>query len=300
MANESPQNNFVLPETNVVPTRRCDSYDPVPMMKVFQYEGGNYELYLEVKYRVDWFLHWCKENGVVGKIIESKVDFLPEVKMLLTTCSIYIDDKLAAESTAGFQISDKPEETNIAVQTAFTRAKGRALADLGFGTVNGNSGENGDNLPPDSGIPIPLVSPTNNPLMLMSNPFTSAPSTAEGNQPEAGTTAGPSPSSEKAAAIENGAKKGNPPTMPSANQKGANPPPDSPVSPSGIPKTVEEAKAFICPIGKENTRGKTLGHIYVTEPDMVKFYASEKFASGTNGARHPGLVAAAKLIVANE
>lgn len=281
MANESMQ-NFALPETNVVPTRQCDSYDPAPMMKVFRYEDGNCELYLEVKYRVDWFLHWCKENGVEGKIIESKIDFLPDVKMLLATCSVYMDEKLAAESTTGVQITENPADTNIAVQTAFTRAKGRALADLGFGTVNGNTGENGDNLPPDSGIPLPLVTNQTNPLFvgMLSNVSTpTPPPAAKDEQTREQNATGP---------VHKAAPAPGADTLPTA--------PAADNGESDIPQTVEEAKAFICPIGKETT-GKSLGHIMATAPNMIRFYAGPNFNGGT---RHPGLVAAAKLLVANE
>lgn len=281
---ENSQAN-VMP--NVVPVRQCSSYNPAPFMREFQYDNGSRELYLEVKYRVDWFLHWCKENGVEGRIIESNIQYLPEIRMFLATCDVYINDILCAQSTAGRVIPESIPDANVTIQTAFTIAKGRALGNLGFGTVNGNTSEDGDMFPPDSGIPLPAVTAETNPLVVPdSEPVPT--DTASTSHSE------PAPK-----------RRGRPPkaqTPPPAPEDNPTTPEPASAVPIGmvnglaekIPTTLDEAKAYICPVGI--SAGRSMGELEVTDPGKVDFYAGPKYIGA---AKHPALVAAAQLIVAN-
>lgn len=264
----------------VVPTRICDSYDPSPFMKEFVYDDGSKQLYLEVKYRVDWFLHWCKENGVVGRIEESQLDFIPEIRMVLCTCTIYMDGLAVASSKAGRMITDDPKDANVAVQTAFTAAKGRALSNLGFGTVNGNTSENGLPFPPESGIPLPPVTPETNPLVT----DTTTPPAQERKRRMRKEPDSAASTQEMQAAPESSPSEPVPTPPTASTLMNA----DS----TKIPETLEEARAFICPIGVG--RNKTMGEIELIDPDKVTFYGSDQFNSR---AKHPGLVAAAQLII---
>lgn len=296
MTNNARKEATTAPQAPI-PTRFCENYNPAPFMREFAYDNGNRELYLEVKYRVDWFLHWCKENGVEGMIDEGEVTFLPDANLVLATCVVYIDDKVAARGTAGRALPPSDfQAANIAVQTACTCAKGRALANLGFGTVNGNSSENGEPFPPDAGLPLASAETTQNPLEV-GEPglsFTPAPAPAKRGRPRKADKIQPLVESPKIQLQP--AELTDKPKEPIAQAPGSPVvPAPKPVNRDKIPTTLEEAKAYICPIGLN--KGQPMGQVWVTDPNKIRFYGSEKF---TSRDRYPALIAAVKLILENQ
>ena len=245
--------------------RQC-SFDPAKHMSSYQYkEGSPFELYLDVKYRVLWFNIYCAENELVGVIDDSDAVFDPIAKMVIAKASIFINDKLVAKSMSSkpydpnkpFDPND-PATSTVAFQTAATQAKGRALANAGFGTVNGQL-EDGDPIPCDAGIKHDgsVVYNPRNPMYVK---------VSDGPAAETGevTQASGKDAQPKGAA---GSPKELTPTM-----------------------TLAEAKAIQLPFGQY--LGKTMGELLVLDKSLVAYYASDKFSN----EKFPQLKVAATLI----
>ena len=242
--------------------RKCENYDPNPFMSLYEYPEGSRTKYLEVRYRVDWFLHWCQENGKEAMFDESEYAIHPELGLVVATCAVYLDGELAAKSTAGREYTDDerfPEKSvGNAIQTAFTFAKGRALANLGFGTINGLKAENGEIAPPDAGNKIVDDIDDDNPFADIEKP-----DTVEGEkaakpdvQPVASTEAHP-PVSEAQAKKE---------TKASAEKAKKEQP---------IPTTLEEAQNIVFSFGKN--KGRRVGEVWVTDPGNIRWLLSDAF-----------------------
>ena len=93
--------------------------------------------YLLVMWRVEWFNTYCAEHGITGMIDDSEIQLVGTSPALFwqATAKVYMDGQLVAQSTAATPVvgSDGMIDSS-ACQTAGTYAKGRALANLGFGT----------------------------------------------------------------------------------------------------------------------------------------------------------------------
>ena len=135
--------------------RQC-SYDPAPDRILVNYgQGGQDELYLEVKFRMLWFLTWCKENGFNGFIDESEYEVIPSMGMVIAKAKVYVDGNLIGAAAASAVTNGDYAHNEKLIQTAATSAKGRALADAGFGTISsGLPSESGEIVPVDAGIKI--------------------------------------------------------------------------------------------------------------------------------------------------
>lgn len=127
-------------------TRKC-SYDPTKHLVQTMGAHGP-EMYLPGKARVEWFNTWCEEKGVFGVIDDSEYKFYPEVPVpgcpvfFTATCTIYMDDKVAAKSQAGAPINfvSMPDYYN-GMKTLATVAKKRALENCGFCGWGSNADE---------------------------------------------------------------------------------------------------------------------------------------------------------------
>lgn len=141
-------------ENEIKNLRQC-GFDPMASMITITYEEQNKnELYLEVKSRQQWFLQYCEENSIDGVIDDSDICYIPEAAMWVATASVFMNGALAGKSSAGVSATD-PAKAHIAVQTACTFAKGRALAACGFNTFGASyTPEDGDAFPCDGGIVI--------------------------------------------------------------------------------------------------------------------------------------------------
>lgn len=144
-----------MAETRIV--RNC-TYNPTESMINLNYVIDGQEItekYLEVKYRVQWFNEYLSENNLDGFIDDSEVTYLPDAHMLKAVATVYIDGKIVGKSAAGMNYDASDPNRNItAVQTVCTQAKGRALANAGFGTINCAVEAGSDAIPCDAGIPI--------------------------------------------------------------------------------------------------------------------------------------------------
>lgn len=256
--------------------RACKEYDPTPMMRPYEYANGKQELYLEVKYRVDWFLHYCQEKGILGTLKESITQLDVEHNLVMGACTVYMDGQEVAYAEAARSLTvDKFGNTaadliNTSAQTCCTIAKGRALANLGFGTVNGNQSEDGEELPPESGVPLqggtvpPLQQPLTGASTLLGLTGAAERTSAEEKKPAASNAGNSAPSNRKSV----------PSSVP-------------------LPKTLAEAMAVKVPVGLY--KGKTLGEAYALDQTFVERITSDRFAGRD---RHPALVAGAKIILA--
>lgn len=256
-----------MQEKNSQTTIRACSYKPEEDLILLTYEeNGREELYLEVKYRVKWFHQYCLENNLSGFIDDSEVLYIPEAQMFLATASVYIDNTLVGKSSAGVPYSaNNPNASKVAIQTAATCAKGRALANAGFGTIN-CAMEEGDRFPCDSGIKITTDNIVSNPENPMEVTFL-APVDGKANDPVSNRQ----PSDTK-----------------------AKPEPVSPQNKTeeapAVSMTLEEAKAYMIPIGTH--KGKSLGEVLAIDPGIIKFYAGDRFQN----AKLPQLKVAAQII----
>ena len=140
----------VLPDVKQV--RECRGFNPLDHLTLISFRDESApHIYLEVVWRVQWFHSWVNENGKKGRIEED-----PCVQIgnyIQTAARVYIDNELAGSGVGGILITDS--NTPYAIQQAATIAKGRALANAGFGGVFSAAltSESGATAPPcDSGV----------------------------------------------------------------------------------------------------------------------------------------------------
>lgn len=133
--------------------RKC-SYDPMQDLIDVTYDNDKHSAYLQVPHRLIWFATYCAEKGFTGFVDDGDVKYIPELALIQATASVFINGTMVGRSSAGCAITAGDYESiNNAIQTAATRAKGRALANAGFGTPptmeGGNPAEDGNNYPCD-------------------------------------------------------------------------------------------------------------------------------------------------------
>jgi len=302
--------------------REVEGYDPSQnLIKLRDYQGRE-SLYLEVKHRKDWFLRWCYANGKIGMLDDSEIVYNPISKMVEGKATVYIDGQIMARSAASKPYD--PENMSNFSRTVFqdvgTIAIGRALANAGFGTVNCCL-EDGDTLttladapvappssvsspsaPSASSVASPATKPApqqanpeNHPLMQLlrqpqqpsatnqnANTRTVSPTPNAGGTAEKQTKEDPADSSSQTA-LKTASTTAR--TTPGFKKN-----PDIP-----LPKTVEEAKQAIMPIG--SFRGKTLGEMLVQNVNQIAYYAgrygNRKFANPA----YPNLMKACQMIL---
>lgn len=150
--------------------REC-GYDPSGDLMEAQYskDGKSNDVYLPTKDRLYWFVMYCIKNNIKYSIDESQYELIPGIGggFLVATAGITMGDQVF-RSTAGITLMkddgtescrEAREYNRYALQTVETMAKGRCLANAGFGTgMTGKVFEDGEAVPPDSGIPGPRSS----------------------------------------------------------------------------------------------------------------------------------------------
>ena len=111
--------------------RQC-SFDPTSRLIDITQTDGTIAKYLMVQDRVLWFHKYCEENGLFGTIDDSNIEFIEGIKMFKATCLVIIDGEIIGKSVGSCILKD---DTEKAIELAATSAKGRALANAGFGTA---------------------------------------------------------------------------------------------------------------------------------------------------------------------
>lgn len=237
--------------------RPC-SYEPLNDMIPISYgENRPEEFYLEVKYRLYWFILYCQENGIPYSIDESGYEFRPETGngLICATVKIRMGDSEFASSASVALMKDNGDESSTsareynshALQTAETIAKGRALANAGFGTVAaGSTDENGELFPADSGVK--LERDPANPLIFRKTVSRSV----ESVQPENG--------------------------------------PDEAFD--AVAVRLVNARNFIVPMGSH--KGEPLYQVMATDPGTVRWWSTDAF---DQAGRYPAFKEAVKTIL---
>ena len=244
--------------------REC-SFRPEDHLIEIAFEGKqekNY--YLEVKWRVVWFHVWCDEHGIGEldrEIKEFPVKLIDGTNLLQAECAVVANGKELGTGIGAVLLAG---DISYAVQQAATIAKGRALANAGFGTVFSTAiaSENGGReIPADGGIgpsDMYVIRDPSNPMIVQT--------VSEPQKDPAGTTkaesASPAPQPEKAPEKE----------------------------PEKKPMTREDALSFKIPIRGQNY-GIPLGEMLAKKPGTVKYYAEEARFAGSE------LQEAAKLVI---
>lgn len=246
--------------------REC-SFRPEDHLIEIAFEGKeekNY--YLEVKWRVVWFQIWCDEHGIREtdrQIKELPVKIIEGTNLLQAECVVMAGGNELGTGVGAVLLAG---DISYAVQQAATIAKGRALANAGFGTVFSTAiaSENGGReIPADGGIgpsDMYVIRDPSNPMLVQT--------VAEAPK-EAPTKAKAEPSA--------------PAPQPKPESKPA-------PEPEKKPMTREEALKFPIPIRGQNF-GVPLGEMFAKKPGTVKYYAEEPRYAGSE------LQEAAKLVV---
>ena len=227
--------------------------------------NGKKALYLEVKWREVWFHIWCDEHQIGEldrEIKEMGATELPGLNYIQCEAKVIVQGKEIGSGFGGFNMN--LADRDYAVQQAHTIAKGRALANAGFGTVfsTGMANENGTReIPADGGISLSdmyVIRDPSNPMIVQT--------VAEPQKEPVGNTkaeaASPAPQSKKAPEQE----------------------------PEKKPMTREDALRFKIPIRGQNF-GIPLGEMLAKKPGTVKYYAEETRFAGSE------LQEAAKLVI---
>ena len=139
--------------TAVESVRKC-SFNPQEYFIKVSWGDIQY-YYLEVKWRLVWLAVYCRENRMSHAVIEEPATLLGD--WIQSECKIFINGELIAKGVGAVK---KTEE--YAIQKAETIAKGRALANAGFGTAfaSGRADESGGpEIPCESGIRVDYFKP---------------------------------------------------------------------------------------------------------------------------------------------
>ena len=218
---------------------------------------------------------------------------------------------------AGSSCASIPYDPNVpsmvdngVVMRVCTQAKGRALANAGFGVVASALEDGRESTPCDSGVKI-TAGPDGKPAVkpLYQSAAQPAPETAKdganaqpAEAPDEEVKRGRGRRSTKKAQAEEAepkpaAKTTDDPVAPAAVETVPAPQPETAqtaqpqAAPSLPPMPVEEALAYVMPMG--GFKGLTLGEVWGKDQKIVRFYASDKFTN----ARYTDLKRAAIAVV---
>jgi len=250
--------------------RKC-SFEPKDHLINLESDPGRKpRLYLTVEWRVYWFQTWCQENGKAYLIEERPVEIVPGTGFIQSCCTVYIDGEAAGHGIGGINLNGS-KGGDYCIQSCATIAKGRALANAGFGSVFSSAldSENGADIPCDGGMgtdffvftPQQLGPASGNPI---TGGFQNPPAAFQPAVPEQ-SQMNPLP-----ALTEQPSRKAT--VIPGTG---------------AAPTTREEALQYIVPM-KGEWFGRPLGEVLAKSPKDVHFYAS---------CRHADLRAAAKLVL---
>ncbi len=216
------------------------------------------DLYLEVKNRLRWFHQYLRDRNTTGYVDDSEVRYDPAAKMLFATARVFIEGVLAGVSSASRPYD--PDEPALYTQQPIARvctaAKGRALANAGFG-ITASALEDGKNTPCDAGIQVVHENGEDQVVPLYQK---TGPAGMESRLPVMPPEETPEPTQTEEL------------TAPAAPAKEA---PES-IGPD-VPGRMgyQAAKALVLPFG--SLKGKTMAEAMNLDPSLVEFYASERF-----------------------
>ena len=221
-------------------------------------DGESY--YLEVKWREFWFQRYCDEQGIQQRSIEElPVTLIAGTSFLQAEAVVKMNGDVIGRGVGGYNIANG--DIAYAVQIASTIAKGRALANAGFGTVfssSRTSESGGAEIPCDSGVRTSeffIRRSPKNPMCVTAN-------------------------QQVLKSEQNEANPGN-----------GSPDDNRPASASAEGMTREDALRFQVTVRGKHY-GEALGDVMGKDPKAVKYYAENTRYAGSE------LQTAAKLILA--
>lgn len=126
--------------TNVIPAiNAVEGFNPADFVRNTVGEEGENDLYLDVKYRLLWFRLHCPNGKIDPELVHL------DEKSAVVCCKVYADKADPADQFIGKAYSQRfPTEERFGdrfLEIAETVAKGRALADAGYGTQFCMNGE---------------------------------------------------------------------------------------------------------------------------------------------------------------
>ena len=311
--------------------RKC-GYDPRPDLMMLADTDGVQTPYLGVKYRVQWFNKYIIEterNARLGNsyIDDSEVWYDEAARLLMARAKVFIDGKVVGSSCASIPYDPNLPSASGIVARVCTQAKGRALANAGFGVAASALEDGRSSVPCDSGIRVtrapdgtaqtkPLYQSA--PQAVNTAPATNSTSAPGTNAPaESAPPPAPAPKrgrGRKKAALEPApqpspaeaspdeacpAVEPNTPAPAQGEPANTTEPTAAPAAPAVDaepalePMPIKEALAFIMPLGAY--KGSTMGEVWGKEQKIIRFYASPKFKN----SRYIDIKRAALAIVAN-
>ena len=293
--------------------RRC-GYDPTGDMIPIKYNemGESEELYLEVKYRVLWFNRYCMDNGIDGLIGKPEIEYHDSMNLVQATVSIYMDGKLVASDAASdVYIPGDNEHNSKIIQRICTAAKGRALANAGFGTISAAvPSEAGEFFPVDAGvacvrdannplvfrkvvsqpaIPVPTIPAPAAPVQTTvqnAAPVNTYPAVPDRCPPEATSTGIPAPAA-------NTQSMHTVPAAPKPARKASQPVPvQQTVKQPSATMTLQEAFNVLVPVGA--FKGRTISQLMAEKPRNAKWFLSDEFSSKD---KYPQFIDALTMVI---
>ena len=254
--------------------RKCSFEPKAHLINLESDPNKKPRLYLTVEWRVYWFQTWCQENDKGYLIEERPVEIVPGTNFIQSCCTVYIDGEAAGHGMGGINLNGS-KGGDYCIQSCATIAKGRALANAGFGSVFSSAldSENGADIPCDGGMGTDFfvfkpqqLGPT------AGNPITGNNQPTPVEDPKAKPEKMQQPSS---------------PIFPPAYMEQPLRKATSIPGTGDAPKTRDEALKFIVPM-KGEWFGHPLGEVLAKSPKDVHFYAT---------CRNADLKAAAKLVL---
>ena len=192
-------------EMTVSKIREVAGFNPAEKMINIISLQGEPQKYLEVKWRIEWFLRYCDEYAIDGCIREEKYAYIEAANTFVATSEILMDGKVVATATASKPYIPGTGSPTI-LQEIFTAATGRALKNLGFGNTSCGV-EEAEDIPCDAGIPT--IDMRENPLFANILPKEPASSATPTKETEKANNAKPLTLEEaKAVVLEIGSHKG--------------------------------------------------------------------------------------------
>ena len=140
--------------TNAIPAiNAVEGFNPADFVRNTVGEEGESDLYLDVKYRLLWFRLHCPNGKIDPELVHL------DEKSAVVCCKVYADKADPADQFIGKAYSQRfPTEERFGdrfLEIAETVAKGRALADAGYGTQFCMNGETLASIIADAPIKMP-------------------------------------------------------------------------------------------------------------------------------------------------
>ena len=161
--------------TNAIPAiNAVEGFNPADFVRNTVGEEGESDLYLDVKYRLLWFRLHCPNGKIDPELVHL------DEKSAVVCCKVYADKADPADQFIGkaysqrFSTEDRFGDRFLEI--AETVAKGRALADAGYGTQFCMNGETLASIIADAPIKMPPDEDAGHPGSVVAS-FTAQPTT---------------------------------------------------------------------------------------------------------------------------